>query len=291
MLDRLRTFLEMIKFSHTIFALPFALLAAALASRQVGGWRPLDVIGILACMVTARTAAMGFNRWADRALDAKNPRTSNRAIPAGQLPANQVLQLTILSGLAFIASTAIFVASSGNWWPLMLSMPVLSVLLGYSYAKRFTPLAHLWLGVALGISPIAAWLAIAGNLTWTPILLGLAVTFWVFGFDIIYACQDIDTDRKQGLRSIPAWLGYERSMWVARLSHGVMIVSLIALGWITPQLSVFYWVGVAGVASLLAVEHWLVRGRDLQHINIAFFQVNGVISIALLAVTLVDLYR
>lgn len=287
---RVLVFLEMIKFSHTIFALPFALLSAALASDRAGGWRWLDLVGILLCMVFARSAAMGFNRWADRELDAKNPRTVIRAIPAGLLSANAVLWFVALSSAGFLLSTTLFWFSAGNPWPLILSLPLLLFLFGYSYAKRFTSLAHVWLGGALALAPLAAWIAILGNVEWPPVLLGLAVAAWVTGFDIIYACQDIDVDRSLGLHSIPARLGFDRAMAVARLSHVAMFATLVALGWFTPELSSFYWIGLAAVGVLLTVEHWLVRGRDLLKINVAFLQVNGVISTALFLVTLADLY-
>lgn len=290
MIRQIGVILEMIKFSHTIFALPFALLAAAIASRREGEWRWLDLVGILLCMVFARSAAMAFNRWADRKLDAANPRTAMRAIPAGLLSANQVMAFVVVNAIGFIASTLIFWKSSNNLWPIALSVPFLAVLLGYSYAKRFTAFAHVWLATALALAPIGAWLAIRGELELPPVLLSLAVIGWVTGFDILYACQDIDVDRKLKLHSIPAWLGFDGAMNVARLAHAAMLSSLAALGWFTPELNRFYWIGLAGVVILLGVEHWLVRGRDLARINIAFFNVNGVISVGLLLVTLADLY-
>ncbi|MBX9653445.1 putative 4-hydroxybenzoate polyprenyltransferase [bacterium] len=290
MFEKFRVFLESIKFSHTIFALPFALLSATLASVREGGWRLLDLIGILLCMVFARTAAMGFNRWADRFIDAKNPRTAIRAIPAGQLSPGAVMSFVVISSIGFIASTLLFWLSHENLWPLYLSVPVLAFLLGYSFAKRFTAFAHVWLGLALAMSPTAAWIAIRGNVVWSPILLSLAIVFWVTGFDIIYACQDIDVDRQLGLRSIPAWLGMGGAMRVARLCHLLMIGTLVIFGMITPELNAFYWMGVVGVGILLAYEHWLVRGRDLTHVNLAFLYVNGVISLGLFLLTLADLY-
>ena len=175
MLDKVRVFLESIKFSHTIFALPFALLSAALASVREGGWRLLDLVGILLCMVFARTAAMGFNRWADRVIDAQNPRTALRAIPAGLLAPTAVMLFVIISSIGFIASTLLFWKSHDNLLPLYLSVPVLSFLLGYSFAKRFTALCHVWLGVALALSPTAAWIAIRGDVEWSPICLSLAI--------------------------------------------------------------------------------------------------------------------
>lgn len=290
MLQKMRIFLESIKFSHTVFALPFALLSATLASVREGGWRLLDLVGIVLCMVFARTAAMGFNRWADRDVDALNERTAGRAIPAGLLRPRVVIAIVAVSSLLFVASTLIFVLASDNWLPVALSVPVLAFLLGYSYAKRLTALSHVWLGAALAMSPVAAWIAVRGTVEWPPLLLAAAIVFWVTGFDIIYACQDIAVDRRLGLQSIPARLGMSRAMLVARLCHLGMIIALIVLGWTTPELTIMYWLGVAAVAGLLAYEHWLVRGRDLSRVNLAFLHVNGVISVGLLVVTLADLY-
>ncbi len=290
MWKRLATFLESIKFSHTIFALPFALLSGLLASVREGGIRVIDVVGILLCMVFARTAAMGFNRWADRDIDAKNPRTAIRAIPAGALSPSFVAAVVLVSSVGFVASTLLFWWGDGNTWPIVLSLPVLLFLLGYSYAKRFTPFAHVWLGVALAMSPVAAWIAIRGNVELSPLLLAAAVALWVTGFDIIYACQDISVDRSLGLRSIPAWLGMDGAMWVARGCHLAMIGVLIAFAGATPELARFFPVGIVAVAALLLYEHWLVRGRDLSRINLAFLNVNGVISVGLFLLTLCDLY-
>src|SRR4051812_42069390 len=188
---KIRNLLGLVKFSHTLFALPFALLGAALAARGPDGWhgRWQDWFGILLCMASARSAAMAFNRLADRRIDARNPRTAGRHLPSGQLTAASVALFTIACSAAFVASTLLFLP---NRWPLILSVPVLLWLLGYSCAKRFTSLAHFWLGAALMMAPVAAWIAIRGNLAWPPVLLGLAVLFWVAGFDVIYACQDAD---------------------------------------------------------------------------------------------------
>jgi 4-hydroxybenzoate polyprenyltransferase len=290
MWKRLATFLESIKFSHTIFALPFALLSGLLASVRDGGIRVVDVVGILLCMVFARTAAMGFNRWADRDIDAKNPRTAIRAIPAGELSSSFVAAVVFVSSVGFVLSTLLFWWGDGNTWPIILSLPVLLFLLGYSYAKRFTPFAHVWLGLALAMSPVAAWIAIRGNVEISPLLLAAAVALWVTGFDIIYACQDISVDRSLGLRSIPAWLGMDGAMWVARGCHLAMVGVLVAFVRATPELARFFPLGIAAVAGLLLYEHWLVRGRDLSRINLAFLNVNGVISVGLFLLTLCDLY-
>src|SRR3954454_9918054 len=188
---KLRDLLGLVRFSHTLFALPFALLGAALAARGPDGWhgRWRDWLGILLCMATARSAAMAFNRLVDRRIDALNPRTATRHIPSGQLSAASVLVFWAVCSAGFVASTLLFLP---NRWPLMLSVPVLAWLCGYSFAKRFTSLAHVWLGSALMLAPIAAWVALRGDLRWPPVWLGLAVLFWVSGFDVIYACQDVE---------------------------------------------------------------------------------------------------
>ena len=280
--------LEMIKFSHTLFALPFALMGAALAVSKPGvvvsGIKPW--VGILICMVGARSAAMAFNRIVDRRIDAKNPRTATRHIPSGVLSTQSVAIFTVVSCSIFLAGTAMFLPE--NPWPLRLSSPVLLWLLGYSLAKRFTSLAHVWLGVALGMAPAAAWVAFRGELSLTPVLLGLAVTFWVSGFDILYACQDYDFDTKAGLHSIPARFGIGRSLKIAALLHLVMVCMLVGVG-ISMPLGWIYFGGVLVVASLLVYEHSLVKSEDLSKVNVAFFQMNILISIGLLCVTLSDL--
>ena len=280
--------LEMIKFSHTLFALPFALMGAALAVSKPGvvvsGIKPW--VGILICMVGARSAAMAFNRIVDRRIDAKNPRTATRHIPSGVLSTQSVAIFTVVSCSIFLAGTAMFLPE--NPWPLRLSSPVLLWLLGYSLAKRFTSLAHVWLGVALGMAPAAAWVAFRGELSLTPVLLGLAVTFWVSGFDILYACQDYDFDTKAGLHSIPARFGIGRSLKIASLLHLLMIFMLVGVG-ISMPLGWIYYGGVLVVASLLVYEHSLVKPEDLSKVNVAFFQMNILISIGLLCVTLADL--
>jgi 4-hydroxybenzoate polyprenyltransferase len=290
MMNRLLTFLESIKFSHTIFALPFALLSALLASVRNGGVRLIDIVGIVLCMIFARTAAMGFNRWADRDIDALNPRTAIRAIPAGLLSSSFVAGIVLLSSIGFVASTFLFWWGHDNPWPFYLSLPVLLFLLAYSYTKRFTSLAHVWLGIALALSPIAAWIAVRGNVEPSPLLLALGVALWVTGFDIIYACQDLSVDRQLGLRSIPAWLGMDGAMWVARGCHVGMLAALVAFWQATPELTRFFPIGLVGLAGLLLYEHWLVRGRDLSRVNLAFLNVNGIISSGLFLLTLCDLY-
>lgn len=280
--------LGMIKFSHTLFALPFALLGAALAAHSPGGWtvRPLDWVGILACMATARSAAMAFNRLVDRRIDALNPRTASRHLPSGRLSVTSVAVFTVAAALLFVASTSLFLPR--NPLPLILSVPVLLWLLGYSFAKRFTSLAHAWLGASLAMAPVAAWIAIRGDLDWPPVWLGLSVLFWVTGFDIIYACQDAEFDRATRLHSIPARLGVRRALRLAASCHLAMLGMLVALG-VSYPMGWLYFVGVIMVALLLIYEHALVKPEDLGRVNVAFFQVNIGISVGLLIVTLADL--
>ena len=290
MLSRIRHLLEMIRFSHTLFALPFALLAAGMAWWRNGAegipfrWR--ELAGILLCMVFARSAAMAFNRWADWRIDAGNPRTTGRHLPAGLLSLQAVVLFTVVCGLGFIASTLLFLP---NAWPLYLSVPVLLFLCGYSYAKRFTAFCHYWLSAALMLSPLAAWIAVRGELAWPPTLLGLVVFFWVGGFDIIYACQDADFDRARKLHSIPARLGIPTALKLALFSHALMIACLFGL-WSVANLGPIFLAGTIVVTLLLIYEHWLVRPDDLTRVNVAFFNVNIAISIGLLVVGMADLW-
>jgi 4-hydroxybenzoate polyprenyltransferase len=286
-INQVRDYLDLVKFSHTLSALPFALLGAVLAAHDRDGWRGRiqDWVGILLCMAAARSAAMAFNRLADRRLDAQNPRTAARHLPTGKLSVAQVAVFTIASSLAFIASTLLFLP---NPWPLILALPVLLWLLGYSYSKRFTSLAHFWLGLSLSLAPAAAWIALRGSLALPPVLLGLSVLLWVSGFDIIYACQDVDFDRSAKLHSIPQALGVRKALALAAVCHALMILPLVALGLIYP-LGWVYFAGVAVVAALLLYEHALIRPDDLTRVNIAFFNVNVLISVGLLLVSVVDI--
>ena len=297
-----RTYLELVRFSHTLFALPFAVMATAIAWHRGGatasaGGDPLawlrPAVGILLCMVTARTAAMAFNRLVDRAIDADNPRTASRHLPRGDVSAADVLLLVVVSSGAFVASTLLFLP---NWLPLVLSLPVLAWLLGYSYAKRFTMLAHLWLGVALGLAPVAAWIAIRGQvLAATPadilpaVLLGAAVATWVAGFDIIYACQDAAFDESRGLHSIPARVGVPLALRLSAWLHGVTLCCLAAIPILVPELGSIYWIGLAAIVLLLVWEHSLVKPDDLSRVNQAFFTANAVIGLVLLTVIVADL--
>lgn len=285
MLARLRMLLELIRFSHTIFALPFALLSAVLAWRgQTVRWQ--ELLGILLCMLFARSAAMAFNRLVDRDIDAQNPRTEGRHIPAGLISVQTVTLFTLINSLAFIASTLLFLP---NRWPLYLSVPVLLFLLGYSYAKRFTMFCHYWLSAALMLSPLAAWIAIRGSLSLEPILLGLVVFFWVGGFDIIYACQDVHFDQENRLSSIPSRWGVRKALRFAMFSHFLTIVCLFSL-WYVAALGIPFLIAVFAVAGLLIYEHLLVNPDDLGRVNLAFFHVNAVISIGLFFVGLIDVW-
>ncbi len=278
-------FLGLIRFSHTVFALPFALMSAVLAWRDVP-FRSQDLLGIILCMVFARSAAMAFNRFVDRDIDAANPRTAGRHLPAGLLSTRAVIAFIAICSTAFILSTLLFLP---NRWPLWLAGPVLVFLLGYSYAKRFTALCHYWLSAALMLAPIAAWLAITGSLAWPPVVLAGVVFFWVGGFDIIYATQDADFDREKGLFSLPSRMGVRSALRLAAVSHLLAIACLVALWKIAPLGTIFL-IGVIAVAILLVYEHLLVRPDDLSRVNLAFFNVNAVISLGLLAVAILDLW-
>ncbi|MBM4022111.1 MAG: 4-hydroxybenzoate octaprenyltransferase [Planctomycetes bacterium] len=301
--SRLRTYLDLVRFSHTIFALPFAAVATLIAIRFGGDGRwstaePWSLVGplagILACMVAARTAAMAFNRLVDRAIDADNPRTAGRHLPRGAVGTGEVLGLVVVSAAAFVAATLLFLP---NWLPLTLSLPVLAWLLGYSFAKRFTSLSHVWLGAALGLAPVAAWIALRGEtLLRDPVdalpaaILGLAVTAWVAGFDIIYACQDAAFDAARGLHSVPARLGVPRALNRAQRLHVVTLLVLATLPAVVPQLGWIYWAALAAIAALLAWEHAIVRPNDLSRVNQAFFSANAAIGLVLLAAIAADLW-
>src|SRR3569833_2080648 len=254
LLGKTRTTLEMIKWEHSIFALPFALTAVLLASHGVPGWRTLG--WILVAMVTARSCAMAFNRWADAELDAANPRTRMRAIPAGDLSKSFVLGFTILMALGFLLA-----AAEVNRLTLYLSPFVLLVLLGYSYMKRLTRWSHLVLGLALGLAPSATWIAVRGSLDPRILVLTTAVMLWVGGFDVLYACQDFDHDRQVGLHSIPQSLGIPAAFLVARLMHLAMLGLLVAFGYLF-HFVVAGWLGIAAAGALLTYEHAIVSPRD-----------------------------
>jgi 4-hydroxybenzoate polyprenyltransferase len=283
----------MVRFSHTLFALPFALLAAVMAwvanrrSDPPIAFRWQDLAGILVCMVFARSAAMAFNRLADRRLDALNPRTRMRHLPAGTLSVASVTLFTVVCSLGFVAGTLLFLP--GNRLPLYFSAPVLLFLFGYSFSKRFTLLAHFWLGAALMLAPLAAWVALRGELAWPPVVLGGAVLLWVAGFDMIYACQDAAFDRQMRLHSVPARLGVPGALRLAALCHLGMLILLFLLPTAYPHFGRLYYAGAAAIAILLAYEHSIVRPDDLSRVNRAFFHVNAVVSIGLFVLGCVDL--
>jgi len=266
-----RLTLEMIKWEHSVFALPFALTGAVLAA---GGWPSARILlWIIVCMISARSAAMAFNRLADAQIDAANPRTAMRALPAGLLTRAFVGGFVLVSAAVFLLGAAML-----NRLTLLLALPALGVILAYSYMKRITRWSHLVLGLALGIAPSAAWIAVRGSLDWRIAVLSLAVLLWVGGFDVLYACQDFDHDRAAGLNSVPQAFGLDAAFWIARTMHFAMLalllwlVKLFALGPIALA-------GIAVVAALLLYEHFIVSPRDLRRMNAAFFTLNGIISI------------
>jgi 4-hydroxybenzoate polyprenyltransferase len=272
----------MIKWEHSIFALPFALTATILAANGLPAGR--TIAWILVAMIAARSAAMAFNRWADADLDAVNPRTRGRAIPAGLLSRQFVLGFTILAALIFVLASAQL-----NRLTLYLSPLVLAVLLGYSYLKRVTRWSHLGLGLALGLAPTAAWIAVRGSLDPRILVLTAAVTLWAGGFDVLYACQDCKHDRAAGLHSLPQAVGIPAAFWAARAMHLAML-GLLAWFGVLFQFRTLGWLGIAAAALLLAYEHSLVSPRDLRRLNAAFFTMNGVIATVFLAFVAADLW-
>jgi len=307
-IQRIITILEMIRFSHTIFALPFALLSAVMCwtvrpieslELKAPSFEWMELLGIVLCMVFARSAAMAFNRVADHEIDRENPRTQARHIPAGILSLKSVMLFTAINSVLFVLATLLFLP---NMLPIYLSVPVLAFLCLYSYTKRFTSLAHFYLGVSLMLAPVCAWIALRGEVMLESpadclpaVVIGLIVLFWVAGFDIIYACQDAVFDKDAKLKSVPAKLGVRNALRVAAGSHLVMIGCLLllpnvhylggpelALGWI-------YYTTVGAVAILLCYEHSVVNANDLTKVNIAFFNVNSIISVGLFLIVSLDL--
>ncbi len=303
---RFGDWMSLVKFSHTIFALPFALASLLVAT---GGWPSLGLLTlVIIAMVCARTAAMAYNRLVDRRIDALNPRTRCREIPAGILSPVAVALLVSVASAGFLASAAVLGRAC-----LWMAVPTLVFLLGYSHAKRFTVAVHLWLGVALGLAPPAAWLAARGEFTGdlvVPSVLGAAVAVWVAGFDILYACQDAAFDAAQGLHSVPARFGRVRALWMARGLHALAVVGFAAFGLLAHDLPAealptaalladgeagaglgwIYQLGVLVAAVLLFQEHRLVRADDLSRIGAAFFTMNGAVGLAMLGFVAVDLY-
>jgi len=286
----MKKYLSLVKFSHTIFALPFALVGYFLAVNEPNfgfDWKLLGLV--ILCMIFARNAAMSFNRYIDRNIDAKNPRTAIREIPAGILKANSVLIFIIVNSLLFIATTYFI-----NSLCFYLSPVALLIVLGYSLTKRFTALCHVILGLGLSLAPIGAYLAVTGVFSIVPLLYGLAVLFWVAGFDIIYALQDLEFDMSQKLKSTPVWLGKRNALILSKMFHLLtalaMLYSAYLVGNLYPSLEFIHWLGVIIFISLLVYQHTLVKSNDLSKINLAFFTTNGVASIVFGSLFIADFY-
>lgn len=283
MLTRLRTYASFVRISHTVFALPFALVGALLAMRSgtAAAWSWARFGWILACMFTARSAAMGFNRLADAAHDATNPRTAMREIPAGRMSRGEAIAFVVVTALGFIAC-------AGMVSPLCLALaPVaLAIVFWYSLAKRFTHYAQLFLGLAMAVAPVGGWIAMGGPLSPEPFLLGLAIGTWVGGFDVLYACQDYEVDVREGMRSIPVRFGIAGSLLFSRVMHVITVCALVAVG-VVAGLNATYAAGVVGVAVLLVYEQSLVRADDLSQVKRAF-DLNGWVGMLYLATTAVS---
>jgi 4-hydroxybenzoate polyprenyltransferase len=281
--QRAVTFGRMIKFSHSVFALPFALVSGLIAwkTEQIT-LTAIDIVLLVVCMVSARTTAMGFNRIADRDIDAVNPRTKNREIPSGKVA---ISEAKIFTGLA----AAVFIAASFavNMLCGILSVPLLGLLLGYSLTKRFTVASHFVLGLCLGAAPVGVWFALTGSFSWVPIALCLGVTLWTAGFDIYYSCQDEQFDREHGLNSVPARIGALRSIRLVRPIHVGAVCFYLLFGIVAGMGPVFY-LGLAAVAAILVYEAWLLRTGDLSRIDLAFFNLNGYVSVLFAAASMVD---
>ena len=285
-LARLGDYLELVKFSHTIFALPFALASMLIAARDLPGHLPEKRIffWIIVAMVTARTAAMSFNRIVDREIDAQNPRTQGREIPSGKVSVGEAAALFNFAALGFVLSA--WMINPLAFW---LSFPALFVLCFYSYSKRFTSLAHFVLGFCLGIAPVGAWIAVRGKIELVPIVLGAAIMFWVAGFDIIYATLDAEFDRKMGLHSMVQRFGIPGALRLARVFHAVFVALLLLFGKLA-GLSVWFSYAVGLIALFLIYEHAIVNPHDLRRVNAAFFSVNGAISVFFLGVVIAEVF-
>jgi 4-hydroxybenzoate polyprenyltransferase len=283
--NKVKIFLEMIKFEHTIFALPFAFMGALLGSvvrfDALPSWAQIG--WIIVAMVGARSAAMGLNRLIDKAIDKKNPRTANRAIPAGLLSSLEVLLFIVVSFVLLFWATANLSPLAMKLLPLAVFMTVI-----YSYTKRFTWACHIILGLTIALAPLGGWVAITGSIDWTAVVLYLSVAFWTAGFDVIYACQDADYDRKEGLHSIPSRFGIARALWLARLFHVVTAVGLMSLFLMT-NLSWWYLAGLVVSYVIMFYEHYIVSPSDLSKLNTAFFTMNGVLSVVVFSFTFLDL--
>ena len=278
-----------IKLHHSVFALPWALLATVLASHRSGGLRIGQLLLILVCMVSGRTVAMVSNRLLDADFDRANPRTARRAVPSGRLSRAYMAAVLLTGAGVFIAAAAAFWFWYRNPWPIALALPVLGFLVGYSLMKRFTRLCHYYLGIALALAPLCAWLAITAGVSVPSLLMAGAVVFWTAGFDILYACQDYEFDVTNHLFSVPAKVGIARAFWVSRCSHVASIVFIAVLGWLTPELGSLFAIGTLLAAVLLVIEHSLIKPDDLSRMTLAFFTLNGVISLMLAGLGIIDI--
>ncbi|MGC6428918.1 MAG: UbiA-like polyprenyltransferase [Flavobacteriales bacterium] len=280
----MKNYLSFIKFSHTIFALPFAIIGFSLASVTYG-FQIENLIYVVLCMIFARSSAMAFNRYIDRDIDLKNPRTANvREIPTGKISSKSALIFVIISSVLFVTTTY-FINTTCFW----LSPLALLIILGYSYTKRFTSLCHIVLGLGLGLAPIGAYLAVSEQFDIVPVLFGAAVLFWVAGFDIIYALQDDEFDKKNNLNSIPVFMGRKKAMLVSKFFHFITILNLSLAGYLW-QFDLFYWIGFVLFFILLIFQHTLVKHDDLSKVNLAFFTTNGLASILFSIFVLIDLF-
>lgn len=287
----MKSYFSLVKFSHTIFAMPFALTGFFVASFEQGAdalnWRLLLLVVL--CMVFARSAAMGFNRWLDRDIDAVNPRTQMREIPAGTISARSALVFVLVNCALFIATTFFI-----NTLCFFLAPVALAVVLGYSYTKRFTWLCHFVLGLGLALAPVGAYLAVTGHFAWLPVLLGLTVLFWTAGFDIIYALQDEEFDKSQQLYSVPAWLGKSRALRLSEMLHLVSALLLLTAGWLLhgalAEAGWLAWAGTGIFLGLLLYQHLIVKPNDLRRVNLAFFTTNGIASLIFGVLTILDLF-
>ncbi len=290
-MKKFKNYLSLIKFSHTIFAMPFALIGFVLGVSSIKNddveidfnFYTVTFVMVLLCMIFARSAAMAFNRYLDRSFDAKNPRTAIREIPAGIISANSALWFTIAMSLLFVATTWFI-----NTLCFALSPVALFVILGYSFTKRFTPLCHLVLGLGLSLAPIGAYLAVTGEFAVLPVLFSFTVLFWVSGFDIIYALQDEEFDKQYELKSIPAWLGKTKALKVSELLHLLAAGCVIAAGFYG-GFQWFYWIGVAVFTAMLVYQHSVVKPNDLSRVNLAFMTANGIASVVFAVFVIIDI--
>jgi 4-hydroxybenzoate polyprenyltransferase len=280
MWNKIKLLLDLVKFEHTIFALPFAYMGVLLGARGVPSF--YYWFWVTMAMIGARTAAMGFNRIIDRKIDALNPRTMNRHLPKGLISVQAVWGMVILSLLLLEYS-----AWKLNWLCVILSPLVVFLLWFYSYTKRFTWMSHFVLGLVEAAAPVGGWIAVTGKLALAPIFIGISVVFWLAGFDIIYSCQDYEFDRKEGLFSIPARFGVEKALFISSLLHVLTFIFMVLAG-ITLQVGIWYWLGIAANALLLVYEHAIIKPKDLSRLNMAFFNVNGYISIVMFFGVLMD---